>query len=151
MIIDIFCKPRNLTSNSFLFYINIISTIFNFQNFPDIAGIVSVMSGGAGSQYYSLRWNNHPLNLVSVFTNLYQVGAIMPSVSIFIFWSKAETLVDVTLAAGGRQLQAHKVVLSACSEYFQSVFASNPCQVKYFFSLTSLVLPGWHSLCFSIL
>jgi len=70
------------------------------------------MSGGSGSQYYSLRWNNHPINLVSVFTNLYQ----------------AETLVDVTLAAGGRHLQAHKVVLSACSEYFQSVFASNPCQ-----------------------
>ena len=35
---------------------------------------------------------------------------------------------DVTLAAGGRHLQAHKVVLSACSEYFQSVFAANPCQ-----------------------
>ena len=34
----------------------------------------------------------------------------------------------MTLAAGGRHLQAHKVVLSACSEYFQSVFAANPCQ-----------------------
>ena len=42
---------------------------------------------------------------------------------------QAESLVDVTLAAGGRHLQAHKVVLSACSEYFQSVFAANPCQV----------------------
>ena len=41
---------------------------------------------------------------------------------------QAESLVDVTLAAGGRHLQAHKVVLSACSEYFQSVFAANPCQ-----------------------
>ena len=29
--------------------------------------------GGLGSQYYSLRWNNHPINLVSVFTGLYQV------------------------------------------------------------------------------
>ena len=37
-------------------------------------------------------------------------------------------MVDVTLAAGGQHLQAHKVVLSACSEYFQSVFAANPCQ-----------------------
>ena len=26
-----------------------------------------------GSQYFSLRWNNHPVNLVSVFTGLYQV------------------------------------------------------------------------------
>ena len=30
--------------------------------------------GGLGSQYYSLRWNNHPINLVSVFTGLYQVN-----------------------------------------------------------------------------
>lgn len=35
---------------------------------------------------------------------------------------------DVTLAAEGRQLQAHKVVLSACSSYFQSLFTTNPCK-----------------------
>jgi len=70
------------------------------------------MSGGAGTQYFSLRWNNHPVNLVSVFTGLYQ----------------AESLVDVSLAAEGKHLQAHKVVLSACSDYFQSLFAANPCQ-----------------------
>ena len=29
---------------------------------------------GLGSQYYSLRWNNHPVNLVTVFTGLYQVS-----------------------------------------------------------------------------
>lgn len=29
---------------------------------------------GAAAQYFSLRWNNHPVNLVSVFTGLYQVG-----------------------------------------------------------------------------
>ena len=29
--------------------------------------------GGSGTQYFSLRWNNHPVNLVSVFTGLYQV------------------------------------------------------------------------------
>jgi len=70
------------------------------------------MSGGAGTQYFSLRWNNHPGNLVSVFTGLYQ----------------AESLVDVSLAAEGKHLQAHKVVLSACSDYFQSLFATNKCQ-----------------------
>lgn len=68
--------------------------------------------GGSGTQYFSLRWNNHPVNLVSVFTGLYQ----------------AESLVDVSLAAEGRHLQAHKVVLSACSDYFQALFAANPCQ-----------------------
>jgi len=76
------------------------------------AGSGSSASGSASSQYFSLRWNNHPVNLVSVFTGLYQ----------------AESLVDVSLAAEGRHVQAHKVVLSACSEYFQSLFAANPCQ-----------------------
>lgn len=71
-----------------------------------------MVGGASGTQYFSLRWNNHPVNLVSVFTGLYQ----------------AESLVDVSLAAEGRHLQAHKVVLSACSEYFQALFSANPCQ-----------------------
>jgi hypothetical protein len=54
-------------------------------------------------QQYCLRWNNHQPNFISVFSSLLL----------------NETLVDVTLAAEGRQLQAHKVVLSACSSYFQ--------------------------------
>lgn len=37
-----------------------------------------------------------------------------------------QTLVDVTLAAEGKHLQAHKVVLSACSTYFQALFVDNP-------------------------
>lgn len=63
-------------------------------------------------QQYCLRWNNHQPNFISVFSNLLN----------------NETLVDVTLAAEGRQIQAHKVVLSACSTYFQSLFTVNPCQ-----------------------
>ena len=63
-------------------------------------------------QYFSLRWNNHPINLVSGFSGLYN----------------SETLVDVTLAAEGRHLQAHRMLLSACSDYFQSIFSVNPCQ-----------------------
>ena len=63
-------------------------------------------------QYFSLRWNNHPVNLVSGFSGLFN----------------NEKLVDVTLAAEGRQLQAHKMLLSACSDYFQSLFSVNPCQ-----------------------
>ena len=50
--------------------------------------------------------------MVSVFTGLYH----------------SETLVDVTLAAEGKNLQAHKMLLSACSDYFQSLFSVNPCQ-----------------------
>ncbi|KAF7988084.1 hypothetical protein HCN44_007578 [Aphidius gifuensis] len=63
-------------------------------------------------QQYCLRWNNHQPNFISVFSSLLS----------------NETLVDVTLAAEGRHLQAHKVVLSACSTYFQSLFTVNPCQ-----------------------
>ena len=43
------------------------------ENFWNQLVSIIVMSGGTGSQYYSLRWNNHPINLVTVFTNLYQV------------------------------------------------------------------------------
>lgn len=39
-----------------------------------------------------------------------------------------ESFVDVTLACDGRSLKAHKMVLSACSPYFQSLFFENPCQ-----------------------
>ena len=60
-------------------------------------------SGGIPPQYFSLRWNNHPANLVSVFSGLFS----------------AEQLTDVTLAAEGQHIQAHKVLLSACSDYFQ--------------------------------
>lgn len=63
-------------------------------------------------QQFCLRWNNHQPNFISVFTNLLN----------------SESLVDVTLAAEGRHLQAHKVVLSACSTYFQTLFSVNPCQ-----------------------
>lgn len=63
-------------------------------------------------QQYCLRWNNHQPNFISVFSNLLN----------------SESLVDVTLSAEGRHLQAHKLVLSACSSYFQSLFTINPCQ-----------------------
>ncbi|XP_026321888.1 longitudinals lacking protein, isoforms H/M/V-like isoform X2 [Hyposmocoma kahamanoa] len=63
-------------------------------------------------QQYSLRWNNHQPNFISMFTTLLNT----------------QTLVDVTLAAEGRHLQAHKVVLCACSTYFQSLFMDNPSQ-----------------------
>lgn len=41
---------------------------------------------------------------------------------------ESESLVDVTMAAEGQQIKAHKVVLSVCSPYFHALFASNPCK-----------------------
>ncbi len=39
-----------------------------------------------------------------------------------------EDFVDVTISCQGRNIKAHKVVLSACSDYFKDVFKENPCQ-----------------------
>ncbi|XP_060655386.1 longitudinals lacking protein, isoforms H/M/V-like isoform X13 [Drosophila nasuta] len=56
-------------------------------------------------QQFCLRWNNHQSTLISVFDTLLE----------------NETLVDCTLAAEGKFLKAHKVVLSACSPYFATL------------------------------
>ncbi|XP_059082246.1 protein tramtrack, beta isoform-like isoform X3 [Tigriopus californicus] len=61
-------------------------------------------------QQYCLRWNNHQHNLLSVFEDLLN----------------SEAFVDVTLACDGLQLKAHKMVLSACSPYFQSMLYNTP-------------------------
>ncbi|KAL0281653.1 UNVERIFIED_CONTAM: hypothetical protein PYX00_002576 [Menopon gallinae] len=62
------------------------------------------------SQRFCLRWNNHQSNLLSVFDQLLQ----------------DESFVDVTLAVDGQFLRAHKMVLSACSPYFQTLFTDHP-------------------------
>ncbi|XP_055326729.1 protein tramtrack, alpha isoform isoform X1 [Sitodiplosis mosellana] len=62
------------------------------------------------SQRFCLRWNNHQTNLLSVFDQLLH----------------AETFTDVTLAVEGQYLKAHKMVLSACSPYFQALFINHP-------------------------
>ncbi len=54
-------------------------------------------------QQFNLRWNNHTNNLVQVFADQYE----------------REQMVDVTLTCGGRFLKAHRMVLGACSPYFQ--------------------------------
>ncbi|XP_033607869.1 protein abrupt isoform X12 [Cryptotermes secundus] len=63
-------------------------------------------------EQFSLRWNNFHSNLTSGFHALLQ----------------GEDLVDVTLAAAGQFVQAHKIVLSVCSPYFKELFKVNPCR-----------------------
>ncbi|XP_058824678.1 protein tramtrack, alpha isoform isoform X2 [Topomyia yanbarensis] len=62
------------------------------------------------SQRFCLRWNNHQTNLLSVFDQLLHAG----------------TFIDVTLVVEGQFLKAHKMVLSACSPYFQAIFVNHP-------------------------
>ncbi|KAG1663303.1 Protein bric-a-brac 2 [Nymphon striatum] len=64
------------------------------------------------AQQFCLRWNNHHVNMLDVFDTLYN----------------SELLVDVTLACEGVSIKAHKVVLSACSSFFQEIFTNNPCK-----------------------
>lgn len=63
-------------------------------------------------QQFCLRWNNFHSNITTAFESL----------------RDDEDFVDITLACEGRQIKAHKMVLSACSPYFRSLLKGNPCQ-----------------------
>ncbi|KAG1679028.1 Protein bric-a-brac 2 [Nymphon striatum] len=65
-----------------------------------------------GSQQFCLRWSNYQSNLLTVFDDLLM----------------SEAFVDCTLACEGTSLKAHKIVLSACSPFFQQLFKDNPCK-----------------------
>lgn len=56
-------------------------------------------------QQFCLRWNNYQSTLQHVFHKLWMAG----------------TFVDVSLVVEGRRLDCHKVVLSACSSYFEQI------------------------------
>lgn len=65
----------------------------------------------ASSQQYCLRWNNHRLNLLTVFDELLQNSAFT----------------DVTIMVDcGQSIKCHKIVLAACSSYFQNLFLTLP-------------------------
>ncbi|KAF5277205.1 hypothetical protein FQR65_LT03911 [Abscondita terminalis] len=59
-----------------------------------------------------LVWDNHLENVSSLFQILYQDNK----------------LVDVTIACRDGLLRAHKLILSACSPYFERIFHDNPCK-----------------------
>ncbi|XP_047100067.1 uncharacterized protein LOC124717296 isoform X1 [Schistocerca piceifrons] len=56
-----------------------------------------------------LRWNKHQATLMSVF------DALLDN----------EKLTDCTISAEGHHLRAHKIILSACSPYFEELFTEN--------------------------
>ncbi|XP_020283386.1 zinc finger and BTB domain-containing protein 14-like isoform X1 [Pseudomyrmex gracilis] len=59
-----------------------------------------------GEKTFNLTWNNHLTNLSGLFETLYKSGS----------------LTDATLACQGGMLRAHRLVLAACSPYFERVF-----------------------------
>ena len=64
------------------------------------------------SQVFCLRWNNHRNNLLTVFDQLLQT----------------EAFCDVTLACDNNSIKCHKMILCACSSYFQQLFMENTCE-----------------------
>lgn len=59
-----------------------------------------------------LVWDKHLQNIGELFKNLYE----------------DDVLVDVIISCKDGNLKAHKIVLSACSPYFQRIFSENPCK-----------------------
>lgn len=66
----------------------------------------------AAAQEFCVRWNSH----------LGSLGAAFPQLL------AGQRFVDVTLACEGHQLHCHRLVLAACSSYFESILAENPCK-----------------------
>ncbi|XP_019891792.2 protein jim lovell isoform X1 [Musca domestica] len=77
-----------------------------------LANNVTTTTAATIPDHYSLRWNNHQNHLMRAFDALLQ----------------SKTLVDVTLVCAETSIRAHKMVLSACSPFFQRVFADTPCK-----------------------
>ncbi|XP_022231640.1 protein jim lovell isoform X2 [Drosophila obscura] len=74
----------------------------------------------AVSQEFCVRWNSH----------LGSIGAAFPQLL------AGQRFVDVTLACEGHQLHCHRLVLAACSTYFEAILAENPCKHPV------IILPG---------
>jgi len=64
------------------------------------------------SEKFCLRWNDFESNISSAFREL----------------RDDKDFFDVTLACDDEQIQAHKVILSACSQFFRNVLRRNPHQ-----------------------
>ena len=60
---------------------------------------------------FSLQWNDFESNISVAFREI-----------------REKEFFDCTLSVGDRQLQAHKLILSACSPFFRSVLRKNPHQ-----------------------
>ena len=64
------------------------------------------------SEKFCLRWNDFENNISSAFKEL----------------REDKSFFDVTLACDDEQVQAHKVILSACSPFFRNILRRNPHQ-----------------------
>jgi len=68
--------------------------------------------GSSSNEKFCLRWNDFESNISVAFRDI----------------REDKEFFDCTLSCGSRQIQAHKLILSACSPFFRSVFKQNPHQ-----------------------
>ena len=66
----------------------------------------------SSSEKFCLKWNDFEANVSCAFREL----------------REEEDFFDVTLACDDEQIQAHKVIVSACSPFFRNVLRRNPHQ-----------------------
>jgi len=67
---------------------------------------------GTNSEKFCLRWNDFESNISVAFREI----------------REEKDFFDCTLSCGARQIQAHKLILSACSPFFRSILRQNPHQ-----------------------
>ena len=66
----------------------------------------------SNAENFCLRWNDFETNLSAAFREI----------------REEKDFFDCTLSCGSRQIQAHKLILSACSPFFRSILRQNPHQ-----------------------
>jgi len=64
------------------------------------------------NETFCLQWNEFESNISAAFREI----------------REEKDLLDCTLSCGSRQIQAHKLILSACSPFFRSILKQNPHQ-----------------------
>ena len=99
-----FSREFNFRSKSSSF---IFKNIFQFcRKNSKLLNEFSIIFSKMDGQQYCLKWNHHQSNLLKVFSRL--LGN--------------EQFTDVLLATESKSIRCHKVVLSACSSYFEHLF-----------------------------
>src|SRR6218665_1659316 len=73
---------------------------------------MAALNSSSGPQQYCLKWNSFTSNMSETFQDMFM----------------HDILLDCTIACDGANLNAHNLILSACSPYFQQLFTSNPCK-----------------------
>merc|ERR1712083_649025 len=71
-----------------------------------------MMGTNTAGEKFCLRWNDFESNISVAFREI----------------REEKDFFDCTLSCGERQIQAHKIILSACSPFFRTILKQNPHQ-----------------------